>query len=263
MPELVANGVRHHYQLIGAGERTVVFIHGLVMDNLSSWYFTVANRVAQSARVLLYDLRGHGRSQRPETGYTADDLVADLLGLLGALDLGRPVTLVGNSFGGLLAVAFAAAHPGRVDRMALVDAHYSAQGWGQQMAETLSLEGEDRDRMIVANFRNWLGRHSERKRSRLAAAARGLVHGTTLVGDLRRSGTLSDDQLRAIACPVLALYGEVSDALACGHHLERTLPDCTLRILAGCSHSVLWEQTAAVREQLAAWCNDSWERREK
>jgi len=46
MADVVANGVRHHVQRLGRGDRTVVFVHGLVMDNLSSWYFTVANPVA-------------------------------------------------------------------------------------------------------------------------------------------------------------------------------------------------------------------------
>jgi len=253
MADIVANGVRHHVQRIGSGERTVVFFHGLVMDNLSSWYFTVANRVARHATVLLYDLRGHGRSERPATGYTVEDLTADLLAILDAVDVREPVGVVGNSFGGLLAVALAAAHPDRVDRMALVDAHFSADGWGDEMAATLELEGEQRDRVIAQNFQSWLGRHSERKRNRLARTAMALVRETSLVRDIRASHVLTDDELAQIRCPVLALYGEQSDALERGQHLARVLPDCTLRVIAGCTHSVLWEQTGRVRDDLADW----------
>jgi pimeloyl-ACP methyl ester carboxylesterase len=233
-----------------------VFFHGLVMDNLSSWYFTVANRVATSCDVVLYDLRGHGRSERPAAGYTVRDLTTDLACLLDALDIRHPVGLVGNSFGGLLAVAFAAAYPHRVNRMALVDAHYSAEGWTEAMASTLELQGEARDRMILDNFKNWLGRGSERKRSKLARTAEALVYGTSLVDDIRRSRSIGDDELAAIACPTLALYGEQSDALARGKHLAAALPACTLRIFPGCTHSVLWERTGEVRDQLAAWFAD-------
>ena len=253
MPDVVANGVRHNVQRIGAGDRTVVFFHGLVMDNLSSWYFTVANRVAKKCEVVLYDMRGHGRSERPDSGYTVRDLTTDLAELLDALDIRKPVGLVGNSFGGLLAVAFAASHPERVDRIALVDAHYSAEGWAQQMVATLELEGEARDKMIVDNFKDWLGRDSKRKRSKLAKTAEALVHGTSLVEDIKRSRFIGDDELAAIDCPVLALYGEESDALDRGKHLSSVLPNCTLRIFPGCSHSVLWEKTAEVRDQLADW----------
>ncbi len=253
MAKVSANGTSFNVQRIGKGGRTVVFVHGLVMDNLSSWYFTVANKVAKDADVILYDLRGHGRSARPETGYRVEDMVADLAALLDALGVDHPVALVGNSYGGLLAVAFAVAHPERVDGIALVDTHYSADGWTDQMAGTLELEGEARDRKIAESFKDWLGRHSHRKTTKLAKTAEALVYGTTLVKDIRASRALSDADLATIACPVLAIYGEDSDALSRGKHLEKTLPNCELRIWPGCTHSVLWEQTARVRDELAEW----------
>ena len=84
MADAIVRGARLHYQLIdGArGGVAVVFLHGLVMDNLASWYFTVANPVAQHADVLLYDLRGHGKSERPRDGYTLPEMVADLAELI-------------------------------------------------------------------------------------------------------------------------------------------------------------------------------------
>src|SRR5690349_14761450 len=112
MADVVAGGVRHHVQRLGttSGSRTVVFLHGLVMDNLSSFYFTLANPAAATADVILYDLRGHGMSERPAAGYTVAQLVTDLAELLAALGVTRRVQLVGNSFGGTLALAFAAAY---------------------------------------------------------------------------------------------------------------------------------------------------------
>ena len=50
---------------------TVVFVHGLVMDNLSSFYYTLAAPLAQAGfGTVLFDLRGHGLSERPPSGYT-------------------------------------------------------------------------------------------------------------------------------------------------------------------------------------------------
>jgi pimeloyl-ACP methyl ester carboxylesterase len=242
--DVVANGVRHHVQRLGTGERAVVFVHGLVMDNLSSFYFTLANPVAEHAAVMLYDLRGHGMSERPTTGYRVADFVADLAALTADLPA---FDLVGNSFGGLLALAFAAAHPGRVGKLALIDAHAGTEGWAAQMTATLGLQGAARDAKIAESFQSWLGRHSERKRNRLAESAKSLVEGTSLVADLRESPPLA---WGTIACPTLALYGEKSDVRAHGEALAAQLPACTLELFPGCSHSVLWEATAEVRDRI-------------
>lgn len=253
MAEVVANGVRLHVQRLGAGPSTVIFLHGLVMDNLSSFYFTLANPVAQRAEALLFDLRGHGKSERPPTGYRLEDFLADLGGLVEALRIDGPVHLVGNSFGGLLALAFAAAQPERAASLVLLDGHLGVRGWGEAMARTLDLRGAERDRRIAESFKHWLGRGSERKSSRLARTAEALVEGTSLIADVRDSPDLSADELRRISCPVLALYGEQSDLQAQARLLPELLPRARLVVRPGCSHSILWEATPWVREQLLAW----------
>ncbi|HEX6403977.1 MAG TPA: alpha/beta hydrolase, partial [Pseudonocardiaceae bacterium] len=160
MPEIVANGVRLHVQRLAPSHRPhtstqpVVFIHGLGMDNMSSYYYTLANPVAQAgAEVILYDLRGHGLSERPSTGYQVADSVADLAGLLDALGIDGPVHLVGNSYGGTVALSFAVRYPHRVASMVLIEAHFTVAGWAEQVAA-------ERDRIgsTVAggDLRGWL-----------------------------------------------------------------------------------------------------------
>ncbi|CAM2738196.1 alpha/beta fold hydrolase [Skermania piniformis] len=250
MVDVIANGVRHHVQRLGHGEETVVFVHGLVMDNLSSFYFTLASPVAATSDVVLYDLRGHGMSERPAAGYAVADLVSDLAALLAALAIDRPVALVGNSFGGLVALAFAAKYPDRVTRLALIDAHDGTAGWAAQMSATLTLRGTARDAKIAESFADWLGRHSERKRNRLVRIAGALIGETSLVTDLGTSPALTAESLARIVCPTLALYGEFSDVRDRGEALAETLPACTFHSYPGCGHSVLWEATAAVRTRV-------------
>lgn len=263
MAEVTARGLRFHVQRLGvAAEGTsanapprprVVLLHGLVMDNLSSLWFTLANPLATIAEVLLYDLRGHGKSERPASGYGLEDMMADLGAVLDALDVREPVFLVGNSFGGLLGLALAAHAPARVRGLVLVDGHLGEQGWTERMAATLALQGEERDQRIAESFQSWLGRHSERKSTRLAQSAAALVYGTSLVDDMRRSPRLDDAALARVRCPVLALYGESSDLRAEAEHIAARLPRCELHVLPGCSHSVLWEATARVRDETLAW----------
>jgi 3-oxoadipate enol-lactonase len=78
---------------------TVMLVHGFGADSLASFYFTLAAPLsARGIEVIAYDLRGHGRSSRPDTGYRLSDFVADLAELLDALDVPGPVHLVGNSY---------------------------------------------------------------------------------------------------------------------------------------------------------------------
>jgi pimeloyl-ACP methyl ester carboxylesterase len=257
MADVTVNGVRFHVQRLGSGGRPVVFLHGLVMDNLSSWYFTLANPVASFADVMLYDLRGHGRSERPATGYHLDQMIADLSGLLDATGLGdRPVTLVGNSYGGLLALAFTVACPARVEGLVFVDGHLSDERWRSMMHDTLRLEGPERDALIIKAFREWLGRHSVRKRNRLAETARALVYGTSLVDDLGATPNCAEEQIRSIRCPVLVVYGEDSEMRSHGERIAAAVPDCDYRLYPGCTHSVIWEATARLRDEVVAWLRE-------
>src|SRR5215472_19238436 len=98
MAETTIRGLRCHYMTLGEGPIRTVFIHGLLADNLSGFYMTLAPMVAERASALVYDLRGHGLSERPSSGYTVGDFVLDLDALLAALGVNEPFCLVGHSF---------------------------------------------------------------------------------------------------------------------------------------------------------------------
>jgi pimeloyl-ACP methyl ester carboxylesterase len=256
MADLNVRGVRFHVQRIGqeGHEPRVVFLHGLVMDNLSSFFFTVGNRVATFADVLLYDLRGHGLSEKTHAEYTLTDMVADLEGLTRAVFGERTVILVGNSFGALLAVAFARAHPSRVAGLVLLDGHVGDTDFGERMASTLSLEGADAERVIAERFKDWLGRHSQRKRSRLADHARALLTETTLIADMRNTPPMTEADFEKIAAPTLALFGETSDIRERSVKLVSKMTNAKIEVLPGCSHSILWEATEEVTSRVVSFC---------
>jgi pimeloyl-ACP methyl ester carboxylesterase len=101
------NGVRLCYELAGSGD-PLVLVHGSWVDH-HSWD-AVVGPLAGSLRVLTYDRRGHGRSERPDGQGSVFEDADDLAALIEALDL-APAHVAGNSFGGVVALRAAARHP--------------------------------------------------------------------------------------------------------------------------------------------------------
>ncbi len=105
MPRTEANGIEINYDETGDGE-TVVLVHGGWSDR-NNW-FPVVPVLAESFRVVAYDRRGHGFSQRDTPG-TRRDQEDDLAGLVESL--GGRAHVVGTSFGGSIAIGLASRRP--------------------------------------------------------------------------------------------------------------------------------------------------------
>lgn len=116
---VVAAGIRTNYLEAGTTGSPVVLVHGSGpgVSAYANWRLTIGD-LATEHRVLAPDMAGFGFSDRPAT-YGMAQWVDQLDGFLRALDLER-VSLVGNSFGGGLALAFAARWPERVDKLVLM-----------------------------------------------------------------------------------------------------------------------------------------------
>ena len=277
MTYIQANGLRFNVHSMGTGDPIVVLIHGLVVDNLASWYFSIAPAIATRATVFLYDLRGHGRSEQPSSGYTIHDLALDLNALVAEAGLtDRRLILAGNSTGGLVALRFALLFPELVDSLVLIDAHVAQSQFGEQMAGTLELEGEERTRKLRELFGNWVDDHtangepdadveatmrlfrrvSSRRRNPLVAVADGLLKDTSLIADLRATPATSDTELRSLQMPVLALYGEQSELRPEGERVATLAPHCTLELIPGATHGLIWQATSLLGQRLGAWVDE-------
>lgn len=90
-------------------EATVVLLHGLCLEQ-GSWAGQIrqlTRRWGARIRIISYDHRGHGRSDSaPTSTYVVEKLAADLADVLSALDVTGPLTLVGHSMGGMVALAY-------------------------------------------------------------------------------------------------------------------------------------------------------------
>jgi pimeloyl-ACP methyl ester carboxylesterase len=151
-----ANGIGTNYLEAGAGS-PVVLVHGSGpgVSAFANWRLTLPD-LATEHRVLAPDMAGFGFSDKPGS-YDMAGWVRQLDGFLAALGLDR-VSLVGNSFGGGLALAFAHRWPERVDRLVLMGSvgvsfpitHGLDAVWGyepsiENMRAVLDLFAYDRD----------------------------------------------------------------------------------------------------------------------
>ena len=119
---IVAAGIPTNYHEVGHGD-PVLLIHGSGpgVSAWANWRLTMP-RLATRFRVIAPDMVGFGFTERPAgVRYDLDTWVGHALGLLDVLRIGR-AHIVGNSFGGALALALAIRHPQRVRRLVLMGA---------------------------------------------------------------------------------------------------------------------------------------------
>ncbi len=249
MPILTIGGRATHVQELGAGP-AVVMLHGLLIGSLASWYFTAAPELARTHRVRMYDLRGHGMSERAATGYDSRTLAGDLDALVHDLD--APFDLVGHSWGGLVALRFAIDHPARVRRLAIVEAPLPPSSFAEETGFLAATPDEMVD-ALPAGLKDAIA-GGRRQAGKLLASLKYLVYETTLLADLRATGDFADAELARVQVPTLLAYGEASSCRPAGLRLARAIPGARLRMLHGGHYLHLDAKdalTAALEEHLA------------
>ncbi len=287
MPKALVNGVHLHYLQVGdaAARENLVMVHGLA-SNLAFWYFQYAHEFAKRFRVTLFDLRGHGGSDVPSSGYKPADLSLDVGGLLDHLGISE-AHFIAHSFGGLVTLHHARRRPGAVRSLVLADSHVpgllgvrAAPGtWERGRAvirPVLQRHGIDLDTddphfgfrllSVMAQLRLSehpvpeelmrlfgpvmvkFGRHTAAQWLKLLAT-------TTAEADFLDGGSLQDDELRKFDFPIFAIYGDSSHARRTGDELCKVWPEAEFRLMRGAGHFFPVSRT----DELIALCNRFWE----
>ena len=249
MPLAARNGVNLHIVELGAAGPPVVMLHGLLLGSLATWYFTAAQALTRRHRVLLFDLRGHGRSERPPSGYDVATHVADLGAVVSSFT-DEPVALVGHSFGAVVALRYAIHEPARVRSLALVEAPLPPSRLAE-LDEFLTRPAEERAGALPEALRGAVLR-GERGGLRLLENLRALAEDTSLLADLRAAEDVGDDELARLVCPVLAVYGAASSCRPAGRRIARAAPDARLVEVEG-GHFLPLEAPAALTHLLTGF----------
>ncbi len=154
-----ANGLRFHCIDWGGQGNWLVLLHGLASQ--SHIWDLVAPHLNHDFRVIAIDQRGHGLSDKPDSGYDFTSITHDLDQLLDRLRVDRGI-LVGHSWGGNVVLQYAVDHPQRVMGLILVDGGFLQIGdrmdWPQaeKMLEPPDLNGMPLDE-LRAGMKMWMG----------------------------------------------------------------------------------------------------------
>jgi pimeloyl-ACP methyl ester carboxylesterase len=263
LPEL-----KLHYMQLGRdihpAEESLVMIHGLAA-NLAFWYLRIAPAFVADYAVTLFDLRGHGHSGRPPTGYNPTAMAEDLRLLADGLGLQR-FTIFAHSFGGLVALRFIRAYPERVDRLVLVDTHLGVFrqhqrlrdiGRAREMTAALAREGiqidpnethfgfrlleriarmhveePERAKRFEGKLSPFIGRGARQGAKRWID----LLEHTSAGTEIYHNDGITLPLLHEIRVPTLSVYGERSHALASGRALATIWPHSQLEIIPNAGH---------------------------
>jgi pimeloyl-ACP methyl ester carboxylesterase len=248
MPTIQANGVTIHYLQSGSGP-DLVMLHGL-SGNLAVWHLRMVPLLQDHFRVTTYDLRGHGHSSMPPSGYTTRDMAGDLRALMDALGIAQ-ADFVGHSFGADVVLHFALLYPARARKLMLIEPGIPAllsdrqsadwDGWAYwaEVIERLTGEPVPVERRTDVTY--MLRRSFEvpvvygplkgmpRRKDRILK----LMETTTLAGDYAVIDELTLDNLATIPHPKLLLYDGASAWLSTFKVLRELLSNCTPVILPG------------------------------
>lgn len=288
MPALMVNNAKLNYTQVsykGEGEaQDLVMVHGLAA-NMAFWLHDYAHHFAKRFRVTLFDLRGHGRSEITQVGYTPQGIGSDIKALMDALEI-EQAHIIAHSFGGVGALNLVQAHSDSVKSLILADTQITrgrqiAQNMQSETAEALQktfaeygimLKGSDpffgyhlitevarlrmREEEIPEAIRPWIKRLFDGNSQRAAKRWLDLVDNTDAMVEFK-----SDDTIRAqhnhkyAKVPVLGVYGEVSHSMATAQYLSGWLPRAEWMGIRGAGHFF----PKAYGDSVKAMCDAFWD----
>ena len=233
-----------------------MLVHGLGGTSAAIWKH-VTGELARDFDVVTYDLRGTGQSARPPGPYSLDDFVGDLRELVQELAAARPA-LVGHSFGGTIALAYAAEYPEDVAAVVAVggptDLPETARQAMRDRAATVEEQGMDAVAETVAT--NGTAPQFREKRPKEFSAFLAVLAANDPAGYAATCRAIADfdlaGRLGRIAAPVLLVGGDldgVAPPAAQAETVER-IPDAWYVEVPECGHILPLEKPKVLRAEV-------------
>jgi pimeloyl-ACP methyl ester carboxylesterase len=238
------------YRVEGAGP-LLIYVAGL--DGTGDLFYKQVPALARTHRVVTYRQRETGR-------FTYDDLTADLATIIA--EQGEPrATLVGESFGGTVALHFALRFPALTERLVIVNSFPRFRGRARiKLAARLARAMPWSLTWLARASANHLGLTREgigrQDRARFFTAVR-TVHQDGYVQRLRLIGEVDlEEHLSRIAAPTLLIAGGrdlLIDSVREAHAMAALLPHASVKVFARAGHTCLLGDEVSLADLLAEW----------
>lgn len=252
----LSDGYTHYEQKGDKGAKTIVLVHGNAAPYFS-WDYNIDPLVQAGFRVVRYDIFGHGYSDRPDLElYNRSLYDRQLAELIEILDITDPVYLVGTSQGGSICAYFAAKHPQKVEKIALLSPLFD-DFEGKGMAGLVRTKGIGEYLMRLIGDKNLTESHtskvlySDEKKEELSEKLKKQMH---YVGRKRavlanmRGNTLEDTtlyykQVKQQNIPVLLTWADNDKSISreSMERLRRLIPRIQYHEIKGASHLAHYE----------------------
>jgi pimeloyl-ACP methyl ester carboxylesterase len=261
LPQAVCNGIQISFDdtEVGSNKVPLIFLHGHGL-NRSMWDYQ-KQAFRGSHRVVTYDLRGHGRSEKPGTGYGQEEEIKDLNDLLGVLRAPK-AHLIGLSRGAGIALGFAASHPEKTTSVIAMGAGYDfgrvAPDFAEQRTQTVSIL---RAEGLRAAKEHWLSlpifgpaMENEDVATRVDHLMLSYTGAHWLDETPPQNGSLAD-VVSAITAKTLILVGErdLAGFQTCADELAGKISGAEKREIPGAGHLLNLEAPEAVTEAITGF----------
>lgn len=225
-------GVHIEYDDLGQGDPTIVLLHGLFANRM--YYAAQVSHLARRHRVLNIDLRGHGKSDIPEEGYSLDILADDVVRVCDEAGVTRAV-FCGHS----MAVALKAAlrRPDLTAGVVLLDGVVLVPPEDRERQAKLAevLQTDCWREALLAYFPSVAGPAVERVRADISAVPR--FYAAPIMRDIASSDRA--EELAALNCPLMYVHSQMPTDLA---RLRMVQPDAIIEEIPGVGH---WQMLTA------------------
>jgi len=215
----------------------IVLIHGS-MDRQAA-FLRVARLLSTSSPVVTFDRRGYGKSVQQRGIFSVAEQVSDLNEIIGQFAVNQRVILVGHSFGGVVALAFAQRFVGSIAGLVIYESPMSWEPWwpkdsGGSAAVAAADDPEYAAETFMRRFighRRWEALPDSTKIQRRS-------EGEALVGELTDIRRNKPWDIQLVRGPLMAGYGSLSKPhLQASAELLGNLPDCRSAKIEGAHHN--------------------------